>query len=217
MFTSLTFRVPVLLDKIFVWPLLLHRWLRFGYTFRKIPLGEGKFAIVDQADYYWLNHFHWALQRGNGSVYAFRIFNEAGKKTKIILMHRGIKKPRKGLLVDHRNTNSLDNRRENLRNATKSQNQQNRNKVKRKTTSRFIGVYREKRTGHWVACIARRGKRMNLGTYGNELDAAKAFDAAAKKYRGEFAKLNFPKEIERSPKRLNLRLANWLGARLNFS
>ena len=40
--------------------------------------------------------------------------------------------------------------------------------------------------------------------------------AGAIKYRGEFAKLNFPKEIERSPKRLNLRLANWLGARLNF-
>ena len=198
MTTKLTITIPVWLDFIFACPLLTYRLLRYGFPFRKIYLGEGKFAIVDQADYYWLNRFNWTIRRSNSSVYAFRFLDEPGKNTKIISMHRDIMKPRKGLLVDHRNTNSLDNRRENLRNATKSQNQQNRNKVKRKTTSRFIGVYREKRTGHWVACIARRGKRMNLGTYGNELDAAKAFDAAAKKYRGEFARLNFTEEAPQS-------------------
>ncbi|MGA2092023.1 MAG: HNH endonuclease [Sedimentisphaerales bacterium] len=190
--TTITIKVPKWLDKILAWPVLIYRRWRYGYSYRRIPVGEGYFAIVDPGDYYWLNRFHWMLRRNNNSIYAFRFFDEPGKKTKIISMHRDIMKPRKGLLVDHRNRNALDNRRENLRIATRCQNMQNRSKIKKATTSRFIGVHKEKRTGHWVANIDYRGKTIYLGTYINEVDAAKAYDKAAKKYRREFANLNFP-------------------------
>jgi hypothetical protein len=97
-----------------------------------------------------------------------------------------------GLMVDHRNTNSLDNRRSNLRLATRAQNVQNSQKRNIKTTSRFIGVCLDKESGRWIAAITKEGKKVHLGRFDSEPDAAKAYDAAAKKYRGEFARLNFP-------------------------
>jgi len=179
------------LDFIFTFPLLAYRRLRYGYAFRRIYLGEGKFTIVDPPDYYRLNNFHWSARRNSNCIYAVRFLNDPGKKPKIISLHRQIMNPRKGLLVDHINRNTLDNRKANLRLATKSQNMQNRCKISSKTSSRFIGVYLERRTGRWVSCIEHHSKKISLGTFGNEIDAAKAYDEAAKKYRGDFARLNF--------------------------
>jgi hypothetical protein len=99
----------------------------------------------------------------------------------------------RGLLVDHRNTNGLDNRRSNLRLATYSQN--NCNKAKRKnTSSRYVGVCFNKQLKRWGAYIKPQGKKIFLGYFDNEIDAAHAYDAAARKYHGEFARLNFPEE-----------------------
>jgi len=195
MSANLTIPLPVWLDRFFTWPVLLYRRRKFGYSYRRIYLGEGFYAIVDPADYYQLNKYHWAPRMNNNCIYAFRFVNEFGKKTKIISMHRDIMKPRKGVLVDHRNGKALDNRRSNLRFATRAQNMQNRGKIKKKTSSRYIGVYQERRTGRWVACIAHRGGKISLGTHGSEIEAAKAYDRAAKKFRGEFARLNFPEDI----------------------
>jgi hypothetical protein len=96
-----------------------------------------------------------------------------------------------GILVDHRNGDTLDNRRTNLRLATCSQNSCNRQKTKSKTSSRFIGVSFDKHKVVWTAYISFHRKRIWLGCFKTEIAAAKAHDEAAKKYHDEFARLNF--------------------------
>jgi hypothetical protein len=173
---------------------LVYRLWKYGYTYRRIYLGEGKFTIVDPPDYYWLNYFHWCASGEDDRIYAARFNNNNNRKPKTLLLHREIVKPAKGLLVDHRNGNRLDNRRTNLRFATRSENQFNKCKTSRKTPSRFKGVFFEKQRGKWSARIGYYGKRTRLGYFDSEIDAAKAYDEAAKKYHGEFARLNFPEK-----------------------
>ncbi|MFH1370831.1 MAG: AP2 domain-containing protein [Planctomycetota bacterium] len=193
--TTIQIKVPTWLDRILVWPLLLYRRLRFGWPFRKIPLGESLFTIVDPDVYYLLNCFHWSARRNSNCIYAVRFLNCIGQKPKILSMHREIMNPRKGLLVDHKNRNTLDNRRDNLRIATHSQNQFNKAKTSEKTSSRFIGVYLEKSSRLWATKISHHGKSIWLGRFKSESEAARAYDAAAKKYHGEFARLNFTEDI----------------------
>jgi dipeptidase D len=213
-------KIPNWLDLLFTYPLLTYRLLHYGYSFRKIYLSEGEYAIVDQEDYCRFGAFKWCATGDDECVYAARIIKKTvAGRVKAVYLHREIMRPPRGLLVDHRNNNTLDNRRANLRLATHSQNACNSNSRidKSKTVSRFRGLVFLKRKKKWGARIGYQGKVMWLGSFNNEIDAARAYDNAAKQYHGEFAKLNFSEEIERSPKRLNLRLANWLGARLNFS
>jgi hypothetical protein len=188
---NLTIGIPKWLDRICAWPVLLYRKYKYGWPFRRIYLGEGLFTIVDPDVYYWLNQFHWSPRRNSNCVYAVRFLNEPGKKTKILSMHREIMNPEKGLLVDHRNGLTLDNRRENLRIATHSQNQFNKTKTSLKTSSRYVGVYREKHSRLWASKIGREGKSIWLGRFKSEIDAARAYDEAAKKYHKDFAHLNF--------------------------
>jgi hypothetical protein len=136
---SIEIKVPDWLDGIFAWPATVYRRHKYGYPFRRIYLGEGLFTIVDPTDYYHLNNFHWSGRRNRECIYAIRFINDLSKKAKIVSMHKEIMNPRKGLIVDHRNCDGLDNRRANLRPATPSQNMYNRRK-KKNTTSKFIGV-----------------------------------------------------------------------------
>lgn len=92
--------------------------------------------------------------------------------------------------VDHRNGDGLDNRRDNLRYATRARNTANRASVG--GSSRFKGVSWSKRDKIWYANICVNYRTIYLGTYRNEEDAARAYDAAAKKYFGAFARPNFP-------------------------
>ena len=190
MSAQLTITIPVWLDFLFACPLLAYRLLRYGYTYRRIPLGEGRFTIVEPGDFYWLNEFRWVAYGKGKSVYATRTIISANETPKLMRMHRELMGSPAGLCVDHRNLNSLDNRRANLRLATNSQNAQNRGKMKN-TFSRFIGVSFDKRGSQWKARIRSDGKKIYLGRFDSEIDAAKAYDEAAKKYHGEFARLNF--------------------------
>jgi hypothetical protein len=178
-------------------------------------LGEGLFTIVDPADYYWLNSFHWSPRRNSNCIYAVRFINELGKKTKIVSLHREILKPPPRLLVDHRNRLPLDNRRANLRIATHSQNQFNKAKTSLKTSSQFVGLYLEKYSGLWATKISHNGKSIWLGRFKSETDAARAYDRAAIKYHGEFARLNFPREdyINVEKKGIAAFFIRWLGNR----
>lgn len=96
--------------------------------------------------------------------------------------------------VDHINRDKLDCRRENLRLATASQNNANKGKSKRQTTSQYIGVTWFKLRGKWMAYSKVNGKFKSLGYYDEEVEAAKVRDIAALEEYGPFAVLNFPNE-----------------------
>jgi hypothetical protein len=188
-------KIPNWLDRIFAWPVMVYRKRKYGEAFRKIYLGEGEFTIVDPDVYYRLGSFKWCAAGGDdGKMYAARILRKTiCGRIKTMYLHREIMDPPKGLLVDHKNRNPLDNLRSNLRLATASQNMQNVSKMKN-TSSRFFGVCFHKRRNKWVASICFEGKKIWLGYFDNEIDAARAYDEAAKKYHKDFARLNFPEE-----------------------
>ena len=102
-------------------------------------------------------------------------------------MHREIIKVPDNLVVDHINHNGLDNRKANLRPATKAQNAWNR-KIH---TGKFKGVTWSKGRKKWFVRLRCAGKRISIGFFDDQIEAAKAYDEAAKKYRGQFAVLNF--------------------------
>jgi hypothetical protein len=201
MTTKLTISIPLWLDRLCAWPVLLYRKHKYGYTFRRIYLGEGRFTLVDHEVFYRLNIFQWYADGKGEKIYAVRNIVSANENPKIVRLHREIMNPPKGLLVDHKNRNTLDNRRDNLRIATVSQNACNCRRNKSNASSQFKGVCLEKRIAKWIAVISRHGKRIHLGTFDNEIDAAKAYDEAAKKYHGEFARLNFSGEFSNVERR----------------
>ena len=107
-------------------------------------------------------------------------------------MHRQILHPPGHLFVDHINHNGLDNRKANLRPATCAQNNYNRIHLRKSQSSKYTGVSWQKQSKKWMVQIRYKGRRIFLGLFEDEIQAAKAYDKAAKIYHGEFASLNFP-------------------------
>jgi hypothetical protein len=170
---------------------------------KTITLTRGQIALVDDADFEALTVFKWQAHRGphDSTWYAVRAAVVAGRETKL-RMHRVIAGAADGIQVDHRNGNGVDNQRHNLRLATGSQNQQHRVRATRpQMASKFKGLSWEQ--GRWRARILAEGRRIHLGAFASEIEAAKAYDAAALKYFGEFAAPNFtstqPPKTEAQP------------------
>ena len=148
---------------------------------KEIKLTKGAVALVDDADYTYLVKFPWYAATRRGKIkYA------ATDAHPDHYMHRIILKPPAGLTVDHINNNGLDNQRTNLRAATLTQ--QNRNVLPKKNR-KYKGVYTNRTK--WRAQIRLNKQSIWLGAFDDEKDAAKAYDEAAKKYFGAFARLNF--------------------------
>ena len=186
---NLTIRIFNWLDFIFTSPLLFYRLLKFGFFFRKIYLGLGHFTIIEPRDYYLLSHFKWFVHGNGSNLYAARSALTSDLRSRIIYLHRQLMNPPPGLVVDHRNCDSLDNRRANLRTVTQAVNMRNRRKRKN-TSSRFIGVHFDKQRNKWSVHIRYNSKKIWLGRFDDEIAAAKAYDEAAKNHFGEFARLN---------------------------
>ncbi len=166
---------------------------------RFIPLTQGKFAVVDVEDYNWLAGYKWCVSQSGNSFYAMR--NRCGTK---VLMHRQIMNASNGLLVDHIDGNGLNNRRSNLRLCTRYQNSCNSRPHRNNLYSKYKGVRWDKRYNKWYAGIRKSGKQFFLGSFDNEIDAAKAYDKKAKELFGEFAYLNFGTSPQRRGPKLTI-------------
>jgi len=166
---------------------------------RTIELTQGQVALVNDEDYGGLNQFKWfaVWSPNTKSFYAERHSKTVNGKRHTISMAREVLGLQKGdkRQADHINHDTLDNRRCNLRICTHQQNGMNRRKRRphagKKCSSRYSGVCWDKRAKKWRAYIRHNGKRIYLGYFTSEIEAAKAYDKKAKELFGEFANLNF--------------------------
>ena len=153
---------------------------------KKIPLTQGLFALVDDEDFEWLSQWKWWIQEAGQTFYAVRGIRKNGKLT-VVLMHRLIIGARDEFLVDHKNGYGLDNRRFNLREATRAQNKINVHHLNRNNTSGVTGVGWYGRTQQWRAQITVNKKVKTIGYFDDKDDAIAARKENEKRYFGEYA------------------------------
>ena len=166
----------------------------------KIDVGHGKYALVDDEDVAMLKKYAWHLKTNHVGIDYASTSLKIGNFHTTVFMHSVIS----GLsMTDHINGDGLDNRKCNLRRTDRGKNRMNSRK-KANASSKYKGVGFSKKGKCWYARalvkdIPERGRRRSyLGSFDNEIDAARAYDAAAREHYGEYAALNFPLPGERS-------------------
>lgn len=157
---------------------------------KEISLTRNKVAVVDTSDYDFLMQWKWKCSDHGYAVRNHHVGIVSGKRIqKRIYMHRLIMDAPIGQYVDHINGNSLDNCRSNLRICTNQQNSANSRKYLIPTSSEYKGVSWDEKNNKWRASIHVL-KAIYLGRFSSEIEAAKAYNYAAKDAWGEFARLN---------------------------
>ena len=143
-------------------------------------------VLIDDEDYDKIKCYNWHLikRRKDGGIYI-----QAHSKNKTIHFHRLIMNCPKGLYVDHINHDTLDNRKCNLRICTNSENNINKFKIKKFTTSIYKGVTKTE-YNTYKAEIRFNGTHLRLGSFKTEDQAAIAYNIACLKYHGEFCRPN---------------------------
>jgi len=161
-----------------------------GERMKEIQLVNGGVAFVDDEDFEKVRGYRWRSSTRHNTTYA-RTCN----KGRTLLMHRLIMDAPPGTVVDHRDSNGLNNCRQNLRLCTNQQNLWNRKKGKKRghSWSPYIGVC-VTQTGRYTTQVSVDGKPVYFGCFTNERDAALMYDAVVRRTRSEFATLNFPDE-----------------------
>lgn len=154
----------------------------------------GRVVLVDDEDYELMTQYRWHVREtaasGNRKAsgpYALTNIHREGRRTSALMHTLLTGWP----LVDHINHNGLDNRRENLRPATRSQNLQNMTGRSNRRW-RFKGIEKPSRGRQWKAYIKVDGRLRHLGYFATDEEAARAYDAAAREAFGPYACLNFP-------------------------
>ncbi len=161
-----------------------------GDTMKKIPLANNRgVALVDDEDFEHISKHKWYLLKAKHTSYATTAIKIEGK-WRTVKMHRLIMNADKGQHIDHRTGNGLDNQRINLRFANQSQNLQNTLKRK-KCSSIYKGVSWHEPNKKWQVHIRLNRQGQNLGSFDDEIQAAKVYDKKAVELFGEFARLNF--------------------------
>lgn len=151
----------------------------------RIDLGRGMYALADAADAEALSSHKWTAQKSSGSNLVYAVCKQDGRR---IFMHRYLLSPRSDLSVDHVNGDGLDNRRENIRICSHAENMRNR-RHSRRAACAYKGVCRNRRK--YRAQIRHEGVKYHLGVFDDQESAAKAYDIAAIRLHGEFARTNF--------------------------
>lgn len=164
---------------------------------KQIPLTQGKVALVDDKDFDFLNQWKWYAAKHRDTFYAVRMLPKSENPNRpIIKMHRlilGLSDSK--IVVDHRDMDGLNNQRSNIRPANTSENNSN-TKSYKNSSSKYKGV--TKRTYfingakyvYYVARIRKNYKLFYVGHFKNEAEAAAAYNKAAIKIHGEFARIN---------------------------
>lgn len=161
---------------------------------KEIQLTQGQVAIIDDDDYERVSKFKWFAEKyknvhGEYIYYAKRSPVVNGEQRSLRLHTFILGKPDKGIEIDHVNLNTLDCRKSNLRYCTHLENMYNR-KPRLNCYSKYKGVVWCKRDKRFIVRISFNKKRIHIGSYENEIEAALNYNIAAKIYHGEFARLN---------------------------
>jgi hypothetical protein len=167
---------------------------------KEIELTQGKVAIVDDEDFEYLSEWNWCAVYDPSSKSYRAYTNDYSKKlcgVRSVFMHRYVMGFPSLFQIDHINHDTLDNRKENLRVATPSQNCRN-TRSHKDSSSIYKGVrckYSKGKYARWEMNIFSEGKRISH-YFGSEIEAARAYDKKARELFGEFACLNFPDDAQ---------------------
>jgi hypothetical protein len=155
-----------------------------------MKLTQGLETVFDLPDLAVVSPHRWCAHRNHRNVYPATNVKLPNGKRRMVYLHKMFF-PGSDVIVDHVNLDGLDNRRENLRVCTQSENLRNR-RLNRRSKTGLKGVSWHCGSRKYEANIRVNGRQTRLGYFSDPIAAARAYDDAARKYHGEFARVNFP-------------------------
>ena len=161
----------------------------------KSPKYGEKTVLIDDEDWPLIKDRVWCLSYSKTADALYVVSNNPGYNNGQTQLHRLVTNCPKGFRPDHINHNTLDNRKHNLRVCSTSQNAQNTLKRQKNKSSKYKGISLVKRTGKYRGYIMLNYKETHLGTFTNEIEAARAYNKKALELFGEFALLNIIEEV----------------------